>query len=185
LTRNPVVRALERAKLDAQVADWERREFAMKTVLVRRLGGQPSFAGAPETATAFATFRTWCEENGVRHCPARPEAVAQFVLDQAPAGLEMVTDAVATISEIHSQQGLANPTATWMVAKALQRVGDIDPPRSWPKAFKRQFTELPVQLKRYIAQHDVERERVLRRAQNEAARAKRALATSDVPPIDE
>jgi hypothetical protein len=182
---SPVVRALERAKLEAQVADRERREFAMKVALLRRLGGQPPSSSTPERARALATFRSWCRENGVRHCPAQPEAVAQFVLDHAAAGLEMLADAVAAISEAHSQLGLANPTATWMVANAMQRIGDVEPPRSWPKAFRGQFAELSVRLKRYIAKHDAERERVLRRAQNEAAQAKRALATARVPTNDE
>jgi hypothetical protein len=173
---SPVVRALERARLDAQVVDWERSESAMKAALLRRLGGQPPADDVPEWAMALAEFRTWCEENGVRHCPARPEVVAQFVLDHAASGLEMLAGAVAAVSQAHSRLGMANPTATWMVARALQRVGDIAPPRSWPRAFKSQFSELPVQLKRYIATHDAERERVLRRAQNEAARAKRDLA---------
>jgi len=184
LTPSPVVRALERARLEAQVADWERREAAMRTALVRRLGDQRPAEVAPEQARALTAFRLWCEENGVRHCPARPEAVAQFVLDHAAAGLETLIEVTAAISQSHSQLGLANPTATWMVASALQRVGDVDPPRSWPKAFKGLFAELPIQLKRYIAKHDAERERVLRRAQNEAARAKRAVVMAHAPPTD-
>jgi hypothetical protein len=185
LTANPVLRALERAKLDAQVADWERKEAAMKAALLRRLGGQPSVSESSEALRALATFKAWCEENGVRHCPARPEAIAQFVLDHTSVGLEMLADAVAAISRIHSELGLANPTATWMVGAALQQVGDIAPPRSWPKSLKDRFTELPLILKRYVAKHDAERERVLRRAQNEAAHAKRALAATRVPIVDQ
>jgi hypothetical protein len=121
-------------------------------------------------------FRTWCEHNGVRFCPAQPTSVAQFVLDHAPLGIEALAEIVADIAEFYSALGLSNPAATWIVAAALDRVGDIAPPRSWPKAFKARFALLPLSLKKYIADHDAQREKALRRAQNEAARAKRALA---------
>ena len=157
----------------------------MKVALLRRLGDPPPVDEAREAARTFTAFRNWCEENGVRHCPARPEAVAQFVLDHAPSGLETLGATVAAISGVHSQRGLANPTATWMVAAALRQVGDVAPPRSWPKAFKDRFAELPLPLKRYVAKHDAEREKVLRRAQNEAARAKRGLAEVSAPMVDQ
>jgi hypothetical protein len=65
-----------------------------------------------------------------------------------------------------------------MVAAAMERVGDTAPPRSWPKGLKAQFALLPPTLKKFIADHDTQREKVLRRAQNDAARAKRALAAA-------
>jgi len=176
LSNNPVLRALERTRLDAQLAHWELKEAGLKAAIAQRLGAQPSIEQGAVAAEAPAIFRTWCDRNGVRYLPAQPASVAQFVMDHASVGARSLAEIVASISESHSSRGLSNPAATWMVAAAMQRVGDVAPPRSWPKELKVQFAQLPQMLKKYVAEHDAQREKVLRRAQNDVANAKRALA---------
>jgi hypothetical protein len=175
LRTNPVLRALERAKLDEQIVEWERKEKALTVAVVRRLGCLPPADVDPQAAALLAEFGGWCEGNGVRSFPAQPASIAQFVLDRAVAGSKRAIEFVAAISEFYSTRGLPNPAATSIVAAALERAGDAVPPRSWPKGLKAEFARLPATLKVYVVGHDAQRERVLRRAQNEAALAKREL----------
>ena len=62
------------------------------------------------------------------------------------------------------------------MAAAISDVAGIDPPRSWPGVHKLRFKSLPYDLQFYVAAHEAQREKVLRRAQNEAASARRKLA---------
>jgi hypothetical protein len=57
------------------------------------------------------------------------------------------------------------------------KVADIvDPPRSWGKEEKQRFLQLPPDLQRYYAEREKQRDRHLRRAQNEAAEARKRVA---------
>jgi hypothetical protein len=53
---------------------------------------------------------------------------------------------------------------------------EIDPPRSWNKDARERFAQLPREAQEYIAAREEERDRVVRQAQNEAARAKQEAA---------
>lgn len=60
------------------------------------------------------------------------------------------------------------------------KVADIvDPPRSWGKEEKRRFLQLPRDLQLYYAEREKERDRVVRRAQTDAAEARRKLAEAE------
>lgn len=80
------------------------------------------------------------------------------------------------ISKAHSSLGLADPTLGGVAAAALNEIGGISPPRSWPNDRKQRFALLPYDLQVYVAAHEVRREKALRRAQNEAATARQKLA---------
>ena len=77
---------------------------------------------------------------------------------------------------MHTSLGLADPTLGSPAAEAMSVVAAIPPPRSWPARFKQRFGGLPYDLQAYLAAHETQRERALRRAQNEAASAKGKLA---------
>ena len=51
----------------------------------------------------------------------------------------------------------------------------IDPPRSWTKDEKERFNTLPRETQEYIASREQERERDIRRSQNESAEQRKAL----------
>lgn len=68
------------------------------------------------------------------------------------------------------------PDARGPVAAAISDIAGIEPPRSWPDNHKSRFKSLPYDLQRYVAAHEKQREKVLRRAQNEAALARQQLA---------
>ncbi|KRR27953.1 hypothetical protein CQ14_09005 [Bradyrhizobium lablabi] len=125
---------------------------------------------------AAPMFAKWCELHGLSPCPAAPAQVARFVVDCAPLGIERLWLAVQEISRMHVSVGLADPTLGGAAAAAISDLAKIDPPRCWPADQKQRFKSLPYDLQVYVSAHEARRERVLRRAQNEAASARRKLA---------
>ncbi|WP_426419510.1 hypothetical protein [Bradyrhizobium genosp. A] len=121
-------------------------------------------------------FVRWCELNNVAPCPATPSSVARFVGDCASLGADRLWPAVQEISRMHASLGLADPTLGSPAANAMSAVAAVAPPRSWPRQFKQRFGSLPYDIQAYLAAHETQRERALRRAQNEAAAASRKSA---------
>jgi len=126
-----------------------------------------------ETAPMLAR---WCALNGVAVFPVPPAIVARFVADCAPLGIDRLWPAVQDIQAAHVSLGLADPTLGPEVAAALDDVAGIAPPRSWPGDYKQRFRSLPYDLQRFVADHELQREKALRRAQNDAAELRRKLA---------
>lgn len=77
---------------------------------------------------------------------------------------------------MHTSLGLVDPTLGSPAADAMSAIAAIPPPRSWPGQFKERFRTLPYDIQVYLAAHEAQRERALRRAQNDAASASRKLA---------
>jgi hypothetical protein len=125
---------------------------------------------------AAPMFVRWCELNGVSSCPAPPATVARFVTDCTALGIERLWPAVQEISKLHTSVGFADPTLGGPAAAAINDVAGVSPPRSWPDDRKQRFKSLPYDLQVYVAAHEAQRERALRRAQNEAAAARQKLA---------
>jgi hypothetical protein len=125
---------------------------------------------------AAPMFAKWCELNGVSACPAAPADVARFVADCASLGVERLWSAVQEISKMHTAIGLADPTLGGAAAAAIAELAKIEPPRSWPAEHRQRFESLPYDLQIYIAAHEAQRERTLRRAQNDVAGARQKLA---------
>jgi len=138
---------------------------------------------AQAKSRAAPMFARWCELKGVSYCPAAPADVARFVTDCASLGIERLWPAVQEISRLHVSLGLADPTLGGVAAAAIDALADIDPPRSWPNDRKQRFKSLPYDLQIFVAAHEAQRERALRRAQNEAAVAKQKLAAGPPPQI--
>lgn len=130
-------------------------------------------------------FARWCELNGVSACPAAPASVARFVTDCASLGMSRLWPAVQDISRMHVALGLADPTLGGVAASAISTIAAIPPPRSWPGRFKQRFDALPYDIQVHLASHDAQRERALRRAQNEAASARQKLAALEAQTKDE
>jgi hypothetical protein len=125
---------------------------------------------------AAPIFAKWCELNGISFCPAAPANVARFVSDCASLGIERLWSSVQEISKLHASLGLADPTLGSPVAPAVSHVAGVAPPRSWPDQWKQRFQSLPHDLQAFIASHEAQREKMLRRTQNEAAAARQKLA---------
>jgi hypothetical protein len=145
--------------------------------MIGRMPTNPVLAAlAQARMRAAPMFAKWCELNGLSACPAAPAAVARFVSDCAALGIERLWPALQEISKMHADLGLADPTLGGVVADAIDRVARVAPPRSWPDDHKSRFKALPYDLQVYVAAHETQRERVIRRAQNEAASARQKLA---------
>lgn len=129
-------------------------------------------------------FAKWCELNGVSACPATPASVARFVADCAALGMNRLWPAVQDISRMHVSLGLADPTLGGAAASAINAIAAIPPPRSWPGPFKQRFAALPYDIQVYLASHEAQRERALRRAQNDAASARQKLAAFEAETKD-
>lgn len=130
-------------------------------------------------------FVKWCELNGVTACPAAPASVARFVTDCVSLGMSRLWPAVQEISRMHVSLGLADPTLGGVAASAMSALAAIPPPRSWPGTFKERFGALPYDIQAYLASHEAQRERALRRAQNDAASARQKLAALEAQTKDE
>lgn len=138
-------------------------------------------------ALALARMRTapmfarWCELNAASWCPAAPADVARFVTDCASLGIERLWPAVQEISKAHISLGLADPTLGGVAAAAVSDVAGIPPPRSWPNERKQRFGSLPYDVQLYLASREEQRDKAVRRAQNEAAIARQKLMISEHP----
>ncbi|ULK99333.1 hypothetical protein [Bradyrhizobium sp. I71] len=129
-------------------------------------------------------FAKWCELNGESACPATPASVARFVADCAALGMSRLWPAVQDISRMHVSLGLADPTLGGAAASAINAIAAIPPPRSWPGLFKQRFAALPYDIQVHLASHEAQRERALRRAQNDAASARQKLAAFEAKTKD-
>jgi hypothetical protein len=118
-------------------------------------------------------FQNWCTLNGVQPAPISPHLVARFVADIAPLGADKVWQAVQEVSRLHYTVGLADPTLGHPVATAMTEIAGIDAPRSWTNDQKARFKTLPLDVQRYILERDKQDNKALRKAQNDAAAAKR------------
>ena len=96
-------------------------------------------------------------------------------------GIERLWPAVQDISKAHVALGLADPTLGGAAAAAISDAAGIDPPRSWPDDRKQRFKSLPYDVQVYVAAHEAQREKALRRAQNEAADTRKKLAALQRP----
>jgi hypothetical protein len=128
---------------------------------------------------AAPMFARWCDLRAASFCPASPAVVARFVSDCAALGISRLWPAVQDISRLHVSAGLADPTLGGAVAAAVSAVARIDPPRSWPDQQKLSFKLLPYDIQIFVAAHEQQREKALRRAQNDAAAARREIASRE------
>jgi hypothetical protein len=130
---------------------------------------------------AAPMFARWCQLNGASWSPAAPADVAKFVTDCASLGIERLWPAVQEISKAHVSLGLADPTLGGVAAVAIGEVARISPPRSWPNEHKLRFRSLPYDVQVFLASHDEQRDKAVRRAQNEAAISRQKLLAREHP----
>jgi hypothetical protein len=120
-------------------------------------------------------FSNWCALNGQRALPASPAAIGKFVDDIAPFGIEKVWDQVQQIRREHYVRDLGDPTlGPGPVSDAINRISGMTPPRSWRAEAKAEFMALPWPVQVEIGKREAERDRAVRRMQNEVAELKRA-----------
>jgi hypothetical protein len=131
-------------------------------------------------------FLDYCGIVNVRYLPARATTVASFIFKQFDSGVkpDTIFDQLAALERLHDQFDMANPVATSAARAALGEVASTESPRSWPQADKELFKTLPPQIRNVILNREKDREKTLRRAQNEAGDLRRLLKTAaDTKPV--
>jgi hypothetical protein len=130
-----------------------------------------------QTKLLLVPFLQFTGTAGVRHLPAAPTTCAAFILNQAKAGVgpERIAAEAQAIEKLHDQYNQANPLQTRSARWALDQVLKIEAHRSWPAAEKAMYAHLPVQIRAVISNREKDRERALRRGQNQFAAAIKEL----------
>jgi hypothetical protein len=163
---SPVMAALVNARMQAI----SNVDHAVEAVVVELLGQPPKYDDSSPT-----DFIDWCTAKQLPWRPASPASVALYVFERGSRGIDALLAEVAKISASHCSKWLADPTAGWPATAALSAIVKIDAPRSWPKEDKAMFIALPYAVQQRIVKRETERDNAVRKAQNEAADARRKL----------
>ena len=118
-------------------------------------------------------FVDWCKARGAAAYPTQPRLLAEFVTGNASMGADWAESVVNDVVALNLQVGLANPAATPAVIGALTSIRSIEPPRSWPREQWAHFHALPLTTQRYVLRREAERDKEVRKLQNEVANLKR------------
>jgi hypothetical protein len=163
---------LEAARQREQIAAWDRREAELRKGFPAR-----SLSVPVDIRDRFGLFEKWCSDKSVRRLPAKPWVVAAFILDQTANGRDAqgCLALLAAIEAVHDVHSLSNPTATALVRSALESIIKSDPPRSWPEEDRASWATLPPDIRAIIARRENDRDRELRRKQNEISELKKRL----------
>jgi hypothetical protein len=102
-------------------------------------------------------------------------------LEQSATGAstEKLLQQLDAIGRMHDRHNLPNPCATHAARAALESVTNFDPPRSWRAEEKEAFLTLPAEIKAVVSRREQQREKELRRLQNELAEMKRSTVAAD------
>jgi hypothetical protein len=175
---------IEKAKRWELVAAFDKNETIISDQVAALFQDMPVAELDGEPLAYLRDFLSWCASNGVRHCPAKPTTVAAWIVSLPENGgnQERILATLAAIELLHDRHGKPNPVATAIVRAALDRVIKVDPPpRSWPKPDKISFALLPADIRAIIAKRERDRERVMRRDQNAAAKDRQTNGAETKP----
>jgi hypothetical protein len=118
----------------------------------------------------------WAILHKLRPLPASPADVARFIRDAEPLALiDEIFKWVGEISASHLENGYADPTAGGQATAAMNAISKLEPPRSWRRDMKERFFSLPWDVQDYLTQRENQRDREVRKAQNEAGDARQKL----------
>jgi hypothetical protein len=146
-------------------------------------GIQPIPVLDSDATARLAPFQRFCSEHGVRTHPCRVQTVCAFIRaeEKLGTGPHKIALCCEAIEVLHSHFGYANPVASGAVRAEFERMLKIEAPRSWSKHEQLMFATLPAEIRATISRREKERETVMRRAQNEAAEAKRQSGSAEKP----
>jgi hypothetical protein len=140
---------------------------AARSLASFRLKQRASESASPQAEAAAVPPADQSADAAVTPDPsaqARAEADAALP-DADPGATGETTASVEPPAEPASPAGLALPAGQ----------APIEPPRSWTKEARERFASLPRETQEYLAQREQERDRELRRTQNEAAEQRKGL----------
>jgi hypothetical protein len=164
------------------IAALDAGEAAMAAELTKTIGPM-QIELTDRVRMRLAEFVKWCGEYNVRACAAKPATVATWVLSHGHLGADAVMDTLSAIEALHNYHGLSLPTKSAIVCRALEQVFKAEPPRSWKSEEKLLFAALPQDIQQIIGRRERDRERELRRLQNEVSELKK-LKTDAAKPVE-
>lgn len=172
---------VELAKRREQIEAWNQGEEALALQVLTNSPLPPPPEIDEETRQSLQPFVQWTTKTNSRYCPAKPLTVAAYVLEQSATGAstEKLLQSLDAIGRLHDRHNLANPCATWAARAALESVTGFAPPRSWKAEEKEAFLTLPAEIKAVVSRREQQREKELRRLQNELAQLKRSTVAAD------
>lgn len=118
-------------------------------------------------------FDRWCALRGEQSIPASPTIIARFIADIAPMGISKVWPEILEVSRAHYVLTLPDPTLSYPVTDAINKISGIEPPRSWLVAERERFLTLPYDLQCTISRREADRDKQIRTMQNEFAKLKK------------
>ena len=104
------------------------------------------------------------------HC--KPWVLATYLLEKSMEGIpaEPLLATLAAVAALHDHHNLSNPTATRVVNLALEQILREERQPRWSKDELVEWRHLPLPIRNAIARREEDRDRELRRLQNEAAK---------------
>jgi len=123
----------------------------------------------------MGAFHSWCQLNGAPRLPASVASVVKFISDCGHLSPDALHAELTAIDEEHENLLYAPPCKSKWVVKALKTAHHIEPPRSWPKDMWQHFDALSWPIKTHLAAREAERDQAVRKAQNEAAEARKQM----------
>jgi hypothetical protein len=165
----------EQQKRRDQILAWDSAERK----LAESLPALPAKELSEDVRARMDVFLDWCGGKGVRYLPAKPATCAAFIQHQIAAGLD-VQGCVALLTAIeqrHHHFGFPNPVRCPAVQAVLDQIVK-SAPRAWTSEERADFALLPPEIRLIIEHREAERDRQLRRMQNEHAAKMKALEQS-------
>jgi hypothetical protein len=169
---------LEAARRREQIQKWDAGDAKVAAELPIK---PPRPVLSADVVERFNRFSAFAASRSARKLPARPATVAAFVVHENSLGVpaEQIISVLNAVQEVHDYHSLASPVACRLTRAALELVVKSEPPRSWSKSEKADWALLPPDIRSTISRRMREVELALRRAQNEAAEAKKTTATNE------
>jgi hypothetical protein len=122
-----------------------------------------------DAARTLASFRLKARETGQSQDGSHPAAHAEAA---PPAHESADATAPADAAPPTASEATGDPTES---AEPPAAQAPIEPPRSWTKEARERFASLPRETQDYLASREQDRDRELRRSQNEAAEQRKAM----------
>jgi hypothetical protein len=164
----PLAEQLQRSR----IAQWDANEQA----LLQKLPIQISkTALAADVLGRIDIFGKWCEARGVRKCPVKNWVLATYLLEKSAEGVpaEPLLATLAAVAALHDHHNLGNPVATRVVNLALEQILREERQPRWSKDELVEWRHLPLPIRNAISRREEDRDRELRRVQNEFAKLRR------------
>jgi hypothetical protein len=132
---------------------------------------------APEQMTTTQAARMLA---GLRHTRNKeqgtpPDTVKEITVEATPSQSETAP----AVEDAAPAEGQPSGETTEAQAEPAEELPPIEPPRSWKAEEKERFSSLPRETQAYIAERETERDREIRRSQNEAAEKLKGLTAKE------